>query len=185
MTAGSCGAIGSLRRAACSLAVFLAVLTLLTMLQAPVAALPGEAGSMTTPAAADSFDLRGYHGKVVYLDFWASWCAPCRHSFPWMRSMQERYGPQGFQVVAVDLDRDPKAAAAFLTKYGPPFPIINDPGGKMAVAYDIEAMPTSIVYDRLGKPRAVHLGFRESDTEKIEAEIRELLAESFPDSTEG
>jgi thiol-disulfide isomerase/thioredoxin len=82
---------------------------------------PAEASAK---AAADSsgFDLAAYRGKVVYLDFWASWCAPCKQSFPWMREMQERYGSQGLEVVAVNLDRDLGGRQGLLAKNPGPIP---------------------------------------------------------------
>jgi cytochrome c biogenesis protein CcmG/thiol:disulfide interchange protein DsbE len=144
---------------------------------------PPAGGDQAAPADSSGFDLAAYRGKVVYLDFWASWCKPCKQSFPWMTAIQRRFAREGFEVVAVDLDRDPKAASAFLEKNHPAFRILHDPEGKMAEAHKIKAMPTSILYDRQGKQRSVHLGFKSSDTEPRESEIASLLAESPPDST--
>lgn len=149
--------------------------------------IPGTvmAGEKTTAAESDStlFDLSAYKGKVIYLDFWASWCKPCKQSFPWMRAMQARFGNQGFEVVAVDMDRDRKAAESFLKQNPAAFRIFHDPEGKLAEAYQIEAMPTSLLFDRQGQQRAVHLGFRESETEAWESEIISLLSETPPDTT--
>jgi thiol-disulfide isomerase/thioredoxin len=132
----------------------------------------------STAADTSRFDLETYRGKVVYLDFWASWCGPCKQSFPWMRAMQEHFASQGFAVVAVNLDRDREAALEFLKKNPVAFPIIYDPQGVMAREHKVEAMPSSFVYDRTGKLRAVHQGFKDSDKTKLEAELRDLLAES-------
>lgn len=132
----------------------------------------------TAPAfeAAD-FDLARYRGSVVYLDFWASWCGPCLKSFPWLAALYERRREDGLVVVAVNLDRERAAADRFLQKHPVPFPVVYDPQGKLATAWDIEVMPTSFLLDRDGKPRHDHQGFREADAARIEAEIDALLAE--------
>ncbi|MCB2230353.1 TlpA family protein disulfide reductase [bacterium] len=114
-------------------------------------------------------------GKVVLVDFWASWCVPCRISFPWMKSLAERYGEQGFVVVAVNVDKDHNSAVEFLKQSDPPFTIIYDSTGSLAEKYGLEAMPTSFVYGRDGKLRSQHQGFHGEDTSKFETQIAELL----------
>ena len=143
---------------------------------------PGAIAPATAAADTSEFDLAAFRGQVVYLDFWASWCAPCRKSFPWMRGMQERYGNRGFVVVAVNLDRDPKAAQEFLEKNAAPFRVIYDSTGTLAKAYKVAAMPSSYIYDRSGRQRASQQGFKDSDRNVLEAQILDLLAESLPDS---
>lgn len=172
---------GSPRMAALPLLPFLTALAVLP--RSGVAAETETQAAGGPRADSSAFDLSAYQGKVVYLDFWASWCAPCKRSFPWMRQMQERHGREGFEVVAVDLDRDRKAAAEFLARSEVTFRIIRDPKGRMAEAYRIETMPSSFIYDRAGRQRAAHLGFRESDEDALEAQITSLLTESLPDST--
>jgi thiol-disulfide isomerase/thioredoxin len=147
--------------------------------EAPAA--PGTPSIDRAPAA--SFDLASYRGQVVYLDFWASWCAPCKHSFPWLKEMDAKHATQGLVILAVDVDRDPKAAAAFLADMKPGFRILDDPGGALATAYKLEAMPSSFLYDRKGSLRGTHLGFKTSDRDEIEKEILELLREAPPDSS--
>jgi peroxiredoxin len=100
-----------------------------------------------------------------------------------MRGLEERYGSRGFAVVAINLDRDPKAAQEFLKKNAVPFRIVYDPKGKMAKAYKVEAMPSSFLFDRTGRQRAAHQGFKESERTALETQILDLLAESPPDST--
>jgi thiol-disulfide isomerase/thioredoxin len=137
--------------------------------------------SIAGPAAADSlgrFDLSAHAGQVVVLDFWASWCAPCKHSFPWLQEMHERYASRGLAIVAVDVDKNPKAAATFLKEMQPSFRIVQDPEGKLAETYRLEAMPTSFLYGRDGKLRDTHLGFRPDDRAKLEAKILALLDET-------
>ena len=96
--------------------------------------------------------------------------------------MQERYANRGFAVVAVNLDRDPKSAEEFLEKNAAPFRVIYDPKGTLAKAYKIAVMPSSYIYDRSGRQRAFHQGFKHSDRKVLETQILDLLAESRPDS---
>ena len=158
----------------------------LTLVFRGAGAVPEDKQPEAAPAkaATDSseFDLGAYRGQVVYVDFWASWCAPCRKSFPWMREMQERYANRGFAVVAVNLDRDPKSAEEFLEKNAAPFRVIYDPQGTLAKAYKVAVMPSSYIYDRSGRQRAFQQGFKDSDRKVLETQILDLLAESRPDS---
>jgi len=123
------------------------------------------------------FDLSRFDGRVIYLDFWASWCAPCRQSFPWMAAMNSAYARQGLTVVAVNLDREQADADRFLHKFHPDFDVQFDPQGKLAERFKVTGMPTSMVIDRRGVVRFTHVGFRAADREAYEAELRALLAE--------
>jgi|WetSurMetagenome_2_1015567.scaffolds.fasta_scaffold639513_1 thiol-disulfide isomerase/thioredoxin len=116
--------------------------------------------------------------KVVYVDFWASWCVPCRISFPWLKQLQDSYRSQGLQVVAVNLDKDHKAAQAFLAEMKVPFAVIFDSTGSIAKSYQLQVMPMSFLYGRDGKLRASHEGFLAKDTLDLNAQIRKLLAEN-------
>jgi thiol-disulfide isomerase/thioredoxin len=122
-------------------------------------------------------DLASLHGRVVYLDFWASWCAPCRLSFPWMQALQTTYAPQGLTVVAVNVDRERRAADRFLAQYPVQFDLRFDPEGSLAEAYQVHGMPTSVLIDRQGKVRYTHIGFRAIDGAIYERQVRELLEE--------
>ncbi len=121
------------------------------------------------------FDIQQYKGKVVYLDFWASWCIPCRKSFPWMNKIQEQYSPDEFVVVAVNLDKEKKLAVDFLKEYPANFQIIYDPKAKIAKKYQIEGMPSSILFNSKGKPVFAHKGFFSKKIPKYEVEIQNLL----------
>jgi len=131
------------------------------------------ASSNTT--AATEFDLREFHGKVVVLDFWASWCVPCRRSFPWMNSMQEKYGDEGLVIIGVNLDAVDADAQAFLRETPADFRIIRDPDGALAREYDVIAMPTSYIFDRNGDLVTRHLGFKVRRQEEYEALLAETL----------
>lgn len=139
---------------------------LLTLL---LPAMPGVADEAT-------LDLDAYRGKVVYLDFWASWCVPCRRSFPWLNEMRSKYGDDGFVVVAVNVDAEAELAAEFLRETPATFDIVYDPAGEIAAQWELIGMPSSFIIDRNGKVASRHVGFRADSPEKYEAEIRRLLA---------
>jgi len=127
--------------------------------------------------AASPLDLATFRGRVVYLDFWASWCGPCRQSFPWMQTLKNTYEDQGLTIVAVNLDADRVDAEKFLNQFKPTFDVRFDPDGKLAEIYKVNSMPSSILIDRHGVTRFTHMGFRPIDREVYEAQLRELLAE--------
>lgn len=109
---------------------------------------------------ASSLDLTRYRGKVVLLDFWASWCEPCRHSFPWLNAMQTKYADRGLVVIGVNVDRDRTAAERFLRDVPAQFQIVYDPAGALAARYDLPGMPVSYVIGPDGEIVARHVGFR-------------------------
>ncbi len=125
--------------------------------------------------ADEPFDLDEYRGKVVLLDFWASWCVPCRRSFPWMNQMQEKYGSNGLVIIGVNMDAEPEAAKAFLDDYPANFRIINDPDGELARLYDVIAMPSSYVIGRDGELATRHLGFKVKKQDEYESILVEAL----------
>jgi cytochrome c biogenesis protein CcmG, thiol:disulfide interchange protein DsbE len=127
--------------------------------------------------AASSLDLASFRGRVVYLDFWASWCGPCRQSFPWMETMKSTYGAQGLEIITVNLDRDRADADRFLKQFHPTFDLRFDPKGELAEQYKVQGMPSSVLIDRHGVTRFMHVGFRPVDGATYEAQLRQLLAE--------
>lgn len=129
----------------------------------------------TTTTAESTFDLTQYQGKVVVLDFWASWCVPCRRSFPWMNSMQEKYGDDGLVIIGVNLDSDPADAESFLQGYPADFEIIYDPDGELARNYEVVAMPSSYIHGRDGALVARHLGFKVKRQDEYESILIEAL----------
>lgn len=129
---------------------------------------------LVTPHGTVSLD--SLRGKVVLLDFWASWCAPCERSFPWMSALHDSLAGQGFEVVAVNLDKDVPAADKFLARHPVDFTIAFDPDGRTAEAYRVEAMPTSFVIDRKGQIALMHRGFDPKKTGEVEAAIRKECA---------
>lgn len=137
----------------------------------------GAAPWLASVARADTlFDLGNYRDQVVYLDFWASWCGPCLQSFPWLAQMHEIYSEQGLRIVAINLDKDRKAADRFLKKVPAPFEIVFDPNGVLARKYKVSGMPHSFLFDRQGNALSNHIGFLASEKKERQAAIVEALS---------
>jgi thiol-disulfide isomerase/thioredoxin len=122
--------------------------------------------------------LSELEGQVVYLDFWASWCKPCRKSFPWMNRMQAKYSTQDLQIIAINLDAESDMAQTFLDKVPADIPIIYDPEGQIALDYKLVGMPSSYMIDKKGQVRIVHKGFFSDKENQYEQELQSLLNES-------
>jgi peroxiredoxin len=122
-----------------------------------------------------AISVADYRGKVVYLDFWASWCAPCRESFPFMNDLQRDLGGKGLQIVAVSVDKTADEAKRFLARYPASFAVILDTAAACPAAYALEGMPSSFIIDRGGVVRMVHSGFRDSDRDEIRRQLAEAL----------
>jgi len=133
------------------------------------------AWSANEPAAGSEFDLTAYRGKVVVLDFWASWCAPCKQSIPWLNELQARYAQRGLVVVGINTDTERAAADRFMRSVPIKFPVVFDPEGRFAAHYRIPGMPTSMVFDREGHLLRSHIGFRDAERTAREQEIIGLL----------
>jgi len=114
-------------------------------------------------------------GKVIYLDFWASWCGPCRQSFPWLNRMQEHHND--LKIISINLDNNKSLADKFLTDVPANFTVIYDPKGVFAKQYKIKGMPSSYLINKAGKLISAHSGFSLSKQEQYEQEIKTLLAE--------
>jgi cytochrome c biogenesis protein CcmG/thiol:disulfide interchange protein DsbE len=127
--------------------------------------------------ASPAVDIQDFRGRVVYLDFWASWCAPCRQSFPWMEAMKNAYQSRGLTVLAVNLDQNRGDADRFLAQFHPSFDVRFDPQGKVAEHFKVQGMPTALVVDRHGVVRFTHIGFKPVDEAVYENQLLEVLAE--------
>lgn len=125
--------------------------------------------------AGEQVKLSALKGKVVLVDFWASWCAPCRESMPVLEKLSKSYKDQGFIVLGVNIDNDAEAARKFLKDLPVSFPVVTDTQKQVAKAYAPPTMPSSYLIDRQGKVHVVHAGFKKSDAAKLEAEIKSLL----------
>ena len=131
--------------------------------------------TLAVPARADGLDVSAYRGKVVMLDFWASWCTPCRLSFPWLSDMQQAYERDGLVVIGVNVDHDRALADAFLRSTSPTFKIVYDPNGEIAGRYDFKDMPTSVLIGRDGRVHFTHNGFFQAKEPSYLADITSLL----------
>jgi thiol-disulfide isomerase/thioredoxin len=123
-------------------------------------------------------------GKVVLVDFWASWCTPCKASFPMLAKLHTELAGRGLVVAGIGIDEKPAAAAAFVKKLAPPFPTLHDREQKLVRQVVVPAMPTSYLIGRDGRVRFVHEGFHGERTEReLRQQIEALLAEKTPPST--
>jgi thiol-disulfide isomerase/thioredoxin len=138
---------------------------------APARSVP--APRFTLPTRGGTVSLDSLRGKVVLVDFWASWCGPCRKSFPWLKSLHERYAAKGFEVLAINLDKERDQADAFLDQYPAPFLVAFDPAAKTAEAFHVAAMPSSFLVGPTGTILYTHVGFDPGKTGAIEARIQE------------
>jgi thiol-disulfide isomerase/thioredoxin len=143
------------------------------------AAFPGAAApAFALPTATgETVSLAPLRGRVVYVDFWASWCTPCRRSFPWMNELQARYGKDGLAIVGINVDKRREDADRFLRDTPASFTIVYDAKGATPAAYDVKGMPSSYLIDRRGNVVAVEEGFHEERRDDVEARIRALLAQ--------
>jgi thiol-disulfide isomerase/thioredoxin len=135
------------------------------------------APDLVLPTLQGRVQLSRLPAKAVYLDFWASWCAPCRLSFPWMAELQVQFAARGLAVVAVNLDTRAADAESFLRGRPTPFTVAFDPRGDSARAYRVAAMPSSLLLAG-GTLKVLHrhAGFRSSDTPALEAAVAAALA---------
>jgi len=123
----------------------------------------------------NQFNLEQYKGKVVYLDFWASWCKPCQVSFPWMNKVEQKYKDKNFKVVTINLDEKTSDMMTFLKRLNANFDIYHDPSGTFAEKFKIEGMPTSYLIDKTGKVVKKHIGFYSKKIPHYEQQIEALL----------
>lgn len=121
--------------------------------------------------------MQQLNGKVVLVDFWASWCVPCRKSFPWLNTMQQQYAADGLLVLAVNEDNERSDAGRFLQQIPAQFAVLYDEAGALAQQYQLMGMPSSFLIDKKGQIRYRHIGFKQADIAGYETQIRQLLAE--------
>jgi len=136
--------------------------------RAPVFSAPALTGD-------GNIDLGEHRGKIVYLDFWASWCGPCLTSIPEIEEMRAEFPEDDFQIIAINLDQKAKKALRFLKKNPIGYPSASDPKGRLPAQFGVDTMPTSYLIDRDGVIRYVHRGFSRGDGSRLRSEIRSLL----------
>lgn len=137
--------------------------------------------ALLLPAAAHAdpagIDLAKYRGKVVYVDFWASWCAPCKQAFPFMADLAKRHRAGDLVILTVNEERSRTAGEAFLRQTGSSLPVIWDADGKVARPYAVNELPVTLIFDRKGQLRQHHQGFVNGDAERNRREVEQLLAQ--------
>ena len=126
-----------------------------------------------------NIDLTQYRGQVVMINFWATWCGPCRQEMPLLEDIYKKYKPMGFTMLAVNVEPNPKDADAWLGKLGKPvtFPIAYDVDSKVSKLYKVETMPSTVIVDRKGNVRALHRGYKAGDENFYLTQIRTMLKE--------
>ena len=154
-----------------------------TLLVAMLVAAPARATRTGEPAPAfalstasgDTVELARLRGRVVYVDFWASWCTPCKRSFPWMNALEARHRDSGLTIIAINVDKRREDALRFLRDVPARFTVVFDAEGRTPAAFDVKGMPSSYLIDREGRIAAVEEGFHDERATVIEQRIRALL----------
>jgi peroxiredoxin len=121
--------------------------------------------------------LQEQRGKVVLLNFWATWCSPCREEMPQLNKLYEKYRPSGFTLLGVNVDEDSRNTAGIASQMGVKFPVLLDSDKRVAKLYDLSAMPTTVLIDRDGRVRFLHRGYRSGTESEYDQQIRVLLKE--------
>lgn len=119
--------------------------------------------------------LSEHRGEVVMINFWATWCGPCRQEMPLLNRLHEKYRKAGFTLLGVNVDDQPQAAQDMARKLGIGFPVLFDSNKLVSRRYDVDAMPSTLLIDRDGKVRYIHRGYRPGYETQYDAQIRELL----------
>ena len=139
-----------------------------------------EPGAPAPAFTASTFDnkpvsLSDYRGKVVFVDFWASWCSPCRQSLPMYDKLAGEFAPSDFVVIAVNVDEEAADAKKFLTDHPVKYTIVQNPQGDIPKAFGLNGMPSSYLIDRDGMVRQRYVGFEPTDIAVLKTEITKLI----------
>lgn len=156
----------------------LLLLALAPMTQAASETLQGPASNFVLPTfGGKKLQLADFKGEVVMVNFWASWCAPCREEMPLIEGLHKKYAKLGFTVLGVNVDADPKDAVNMLKQIPVSFPVGFDSKSKVSEQYKIDAMPSTLMVDRKGNLRFLHRGYKPGYEADYEKQIRTLLRE--------
>jgi thiol-disulfide isomerase/thioredoxin len=146
-----------------------------------------HAGAATVKGQAPNFTLKSLGGKnlklsemtgnVVLINFWASWCGPCREEMPLLNDLHKKYEPLGFTVLGINVEEDARNARGFLKNFPVDFPVLLDNKNQVSKQYNVIAMPTTVVVDRDGKMRFLHKGYKPGDEEKYRKMVKKLVRE--------
>jgi thiol-disulfide isomerase/thioredoxin len=156
--------------------------TLLATVLMTATALAGEAAPEAAPFSLVSttgtpVSLESLKGQVVLVNFWATWCGPCRKEMPLLEQIQKKYAPLGFTMLGVNVEEDTRLMDQFLKDVPVTFPILLDPANGVSKRYDVAAMPSTVIIDRKGKVRFIHQGYQPGDESKYQDMIRQLVRE--------
>ena len=165
-------------------AIFTGAIATALLLTVPAS---GAGSSSSGPAPQFSLESRGgpkislaqYKGQVVMLNFWASWCGPCRQEMPLLENIYKKYNKMGFTLIGVNVEPDSKEAEGFLKQLQNPvsFPVIYDKDSTVSKAYDVQGMPSTVIIDRKGNIRVLHRGYKPGDENEYLDSIRSLVRE--------
>ena len=144
-----------------------------------------QAASSTGPApdftlkssTGKNIKLSELRGQVVMINFWASWCGPCRQEMPLLDQLYQRYQPMGFTLLGVNVEEDSSAADKILKEIPVSFPVLYDNNSKVSESYQVQAMPSTFLIDRDGKLRYLHKGYKPGTEDEYQQQIRELIRE--------
>ena len=143
------------------------------------------AGELSGPApdfslkakSGETVALSDLKGEVVMINFWATWCGPCRKEMPHLEALHQRYKDLGFTLLGVDVEDDERGALKYLEETPVSFEILFDPGNRVSEMYDVVAMPSTVMVDREGNMRYIHHGYQSGYENEYQSQIRELLRE--------
>ncbi|MGD8908211.1 MAG: TlpA disulfide reductase family protein [Chromatiales bacterium] len=159
-------------------AIFPAILALLFINPLPAASLSGAAPDFTLKSrSGENVKLSELRGQVVMVNFWASWCGPCRQEMPLLDQLYRRYQPMGFTLLGVNVEEDSAAADKVLSEIPVSFPILYDSKNQVSERYQVSAMPSTVMIDRDGNVRYLHHGYQPGYEERYQQQIRELIRE--------
>jgi len=139
---------------------------------------PAPNCALTSLDNTQHYQLQQFKGKVVYVDFWASWCNSCVKSFPYLNELEHELKEKGLQVLAVNMDEVREEAQTFLDKHPAHFTVAADNNAQCAKDFGVKAMPTSYLVDRNGVIRRLQLGFRSEEAKEFRGMVEQLLAEN-------
>lgn len=160
-------------------------MVLVACLSVTLLPMPSVAGESLGPAADFSLPSRGgqavslaaLRGQVVLVNFWATWCGPCRKEMPLLEQIQKKYAPLGFTLLGINVEEDTTHMETFLGDVPVTFPVLLDPANQVSKLYDVAAMPSTVIIDRKGQVRYIHQGWQPGDESRYQDVIRQLIRE--------
>ena len=145
---------------------------------ADAASVKGQAPNFTLKSLdGKNLKLSEMTGNVVLINFWASWCGPCREEMPLLNDLHKKYEPLGFTVLGVNVEEDARNARGFLKNFPVDFPVLLDNKNQVSKKYNVIAMPTTVVVGRDGNMRFLHKGYKPGDEEKYRKMVKKLVRE--------